>query len=257
MAFTNSRGHAFRKVKITLSISCPSKRGDIAIAQPQDLQENECHELKLRHCHCPTTRSLKSKRYCSMKPQFNCQPCKTWRHEVNELNCHELNCHELNITASIVFAIHGPLFKCGASRTECQDSEARTQPATPACHECANRCHLIRLKRRVAGCCSALQCVAMCCRVLPCVAVCCSELQCVAVCCSVLQCESLPPHTSQETCCRVLQCVAMCCSVLQCVAVCCSVLQCVAVCCSVLQCVAVCCSVLQCELLPPHTSQET
>jgi len=58
----------------------------------------------------------------------------------------------------------------------------------------------------------------------------------VAVCCSVLQCGAV--------CCIVLQCVAVCCSVLQCVAVRCSVLQCAAVCCSELQCVAECCSVL-------------
>jgi len=54
----------------------------------------------------------------------------------------------------------------------------------------------------------------------------------VAACCSVLQCVAVlhrsPKHgmfSSRSACCSVLQCVAVCCSVLQCVAVCCSVLH--------------------------------
>ena len=44
------------------------------------------------------------------------------------------------------------------------------------------------VRRRLAVCCSALQCVAVCCSVLQCVAVRCSALQCVAVRCSASQC---------------------------------------------------------------------
>jgi len=126
--------------------------------------------------------------------------------------------------------------------------------------------------RRVAVCCSVLQCVAAC--VLRCAywstLLCCSVLQRVAVFCRLLQYGALQcvvEHWSS------LQCIAVHFSVLHCVAVwccvhieayykkthqsissstffgkavkisCCSMWQCVAVCCSVLQCIAVCCSV--------------
>ena len=55
------------------------------------------------------------------------------------------------------------MLQCVAAGSECE--------VHVACH-----------KKRVAVCCSVLQCVAVCC-----VAVCCSVLQCVAMCCSVLQ----------------------------------------------------------------------
>ena len=99
-----------------------------------------------------------------------------------------------------------------------------------------------RFQRRVAVCCSVLQCFA----------VCCSALQCVAVCCMksfLTVCVFFDDPSWTQDFRGVLQCVAGCCSVLQCVAVCCRVLQGVAVYCAVVQCVAVCCRVSLCIAL--------
>ena len=58
--------------------------------------------------------------------------------------------------------------------------------------------------KRVAVCCSVLQCVAVCCSGLQCFALCSSVLQCVAVCCSVLRCD-IVSFKSFAVCCSVLK----------------------------------------------------
>ena len=93
--------------------------------------------------------------------------------------------------------------------------------------------------KRVAVCCSVLQCVAVYCSVLQCVAVYCSVVQCVAMCCSVSQCVAVHRYELQRValCCSASPYVVMCCKALQCIAVCFSALQCIAVYFSVFQCV--------------------
>jgi len=119
------------------------------------------------------------------------------------------------------------------------------------CSVCCSACYsvLLWVVRRVAACCSVMQCDAVGGAVggAVCVSACCSVMQrmlqwvvwCVAACCSVMQgvAVSRGYRKSDVVCRRVLQCVAVCCSVLQCVAVRCSELQCV------LQCEVGCCSI--------------